>query len=632
VFARFHEGVTFLLASAPHADTFGYSMPPPGLLRLGGKLRACGVDVRLEDLAFRLASGALANRGDLADGCAEHLLAAAPDVLGLSVMGATLPIALLIAERFRAGAPGVPILLGGPGTTGVAEAVLERFPFIDVVVRGEGEVTLPEVLERLAAGRALAGTAGITWRSEDGSVQREEERDAIRDLAELAPYAWELLPPLAEYKAITGEAEGLTPIDSGRGCAYDCSFCTIGRFWSRRSRTLPAQRLADEVLAIKDIEGARNAYLCHDLFAADHAHAMAFTGELIARESDVPWECRARADHLDAELCVRMATAGCYRVLLGIESASPAVRARNNKGMAADADLLGAVAHCTGAGITPILSLILGLPGEGEPELDETLDFCADAVLLGGVNLSLHLVNPQPGCGLGEEFGAQSKPVEGIRPDMAWGAGETPAERSLIAAHSDLFSTWALLPLGDERLRALRQMADELPEILMRYPRTFGLLRKLHGSTRAVWDLLVGDGRSIESFALATRDARIESTLRWEQAIVRAGLREAHGSVEAGPNARPRRACEVLETRFRHDELTPALISGTEPPPPSDTSQHFAVAQGAKGAATYKINADVAHVLRLAEGDRTLAELDPGLGRAMEHLAARGLITFAASP
>ena len=607
-------------------------MPPPGLLRLGGELLARGVEVQLEDLAFHLASGSLPEATDLAESCAEHLLARSPAVLGLSVMGATLPVALLIAEHVRRCAPDVPILLGGPGTTGVDETVLQRFPVIDVVVRGEAEVTLPEVLGRLAAKEQLAGIPGITWRTADGNVQREEDRAPLHDLNELAPYAWGLLAPLADYKAITGETEGLTPIDSGRGCVYDCSFCTIGRFWSRRSRTLPAQRLADEVLAIRDIEGARNAYLCHDLFAADRAHAMEFCDELVARDSDVPWECRARADHLDAELCERMAAAGCYRVLLGIESASPAVRARNNKGMAADADLLGAVEHCTRVGITPILSLILGLPGEGEAELDQTLEFCTDAVLLGGVNLSLHLVNPQPGCGLGEEFGAESRPVEGIRPDMAWGAGETPQEQVLIAAHPDLFSTWALLPIGDERLRALRHMADELPEILMRYPRTFALLRKQYGSTRAVWDLLNKDGRSIESFALATRDARIESTLRWEQAIVRAGLRELTGGAEAAAESWPRRACEVLETRYPHDELTPALIAGTEPPPPSTTSQHFAVLVGQAGTATYKINADVASVLRLAEGDRTLAELDPGLRGAFEQLAARGLITFAATP
>ncbi|MDA1265251.1 MAG: hypothetical protein O2816_09265, partial [Planctomycetota bacterium] len=82
-----------LLASAPHADTFGYSMPPPGLLRLGGSLRRDGVEVALEDLAFRQASGALPEDDELAEAAAALLLARGDfEVIGLSSMGATVPV------------------------------------------------------------------------------------------------------------------------------------------------------------------------------------------------------------------------------------------------------------------------------------------------------------------------------------------------------------------------------------------------------------------------------------------------------------------------------------------------------------------------------------------------------------
>src|SRR5688500_3556060 len=106
-----------LLAAAPHADTFGYSMPPPGRPPLGGALRARGRAPRCEDLAYRLAAGDLPAQGDLALASAELLLArGAPDVLGLSTMGATLPISVAIAERVRARAPATRVVLGGPGT------------------------------------------------------------------------------------------------------------------------------------------------------------------------------------------------------------------------------------------------------------------------------------------------------------------------------------------------------------------------------------------------------------------------------------------------------------------------------------------------------------------------------------
>ena len=88
--------VRILIASAPHRDTFGYSMPPPGLLRLGGALVRAGVEVELEDLAYRVAAGELPADDGLAEAAARRLLAsharARCDAIGLSVMGATLPI------------------------------------------------------------------------------------------------------------------------------------------------------------------------------------------------------------------------------------------------------------------------------------------------------------------------------------------------------------------------------------------------------------------------------------------------------------------------------------------------------------------------------------------------------------
>lgn len=626
------RAVRVLLASAPHADTFGYSMPPPGLLRLGGELLRRGVPVELDDLAFRLANGEVAAGDGLARSCAERLVARGATVLGLSTMGATLPVAVEIARHVRAADPAVRIVLGGPGTGGVDAALLERFPWLDAVVRGEGEETLPELLARLAAAGSPRGVAGVTWRDGAGAAVREPDRPPLSDLGALAPYAWELLPPLAAYKAITGEKEGLTPVDSGRGCVYDCSFCSIGRFWGRRSRPLPAERLADEVAAIRGIPGARNAYLCHDLFGADREHALAFCDAMTRRGADVPWECRARVDHLDRGLLERMGRAGCYRVLLGVESASPAVRRRNQKGMADDVDVLAVVRDCAAAGVTPILSLILGLPGEGEAELAASLDLCADAALVAGVNLSLHLANPQPGCALGDEIALRSRRVEGIPPDMAWGAGESAPERELVAAHPDLFSTWHLLPLDEGTLRDLHSIATELPQVLARYPRTFALLRRRAGTDAlGLYRRWRATGRSFEALAREAADARVDDVLEWEQALVRVAARGPREGGPAAPDATPVTCGELLVAR--HD-LGAAPGPDADPGPDARRERHFAVvpvAGALGGARTLRVSRDVAALLGCLDGATPLERLEarrPGIGRALEQLAGAGLVTF----
>lgn len=634
--------VRVLLAAAPHADTFGYSMPPPGLLRLGGELERRGFDVRLEDLAFRLASGALPADDSLAAKSAELLLARLSpdpgprDLVGLSVMGATLPIALAILEHLRAAAPDAHLALGGPGVGGIDEELLRRFPQVDLVVRGEGEDTVPELLDRLMDAESPVGVAGLTWR-DGGEVVREPDRTPQKDLDRLAPYAWHLLPPLERYKAITGEDEGLTPLDSGRGCAYDCSFCSIGRYWSRRSRPLPAARLVEEVLALRDHPGARHAYLCHDLFAADRAHAVAFCEGLIAAGAPVPWEARARADHLDTELCDLMRRAGGYRVLLGVESADPGVRAANQKGMRAEYDPMAAVDACTDAGVTPILSLILGLPGEDEAALARSLDFCADAALRPGVNLSLHLPNPQPGCALGEEHGAAGRPVEGIPPDMAWGAGETAPERALIAAHPDLFSTFALLPGDPERWHALARITRELPVVLMRYPRTFTLLRRARDEgALPLWRAWKATGRSFESFAAAADDPVVAEVLAWEQAQIRAAARGPHAAADLAAEGIPRVAGELFVARHDLAALADALRRGEPLPPAVEPRTHvvLAVPGALAGVKTLRVSDDVARLLgaldAAADERRSLADWDaarPGLGAALTSLAKSGLLS-----
>ncbi|MEO0649347.1 MAG: radical SAM protein [Planctomycetota bacterium] len=632
--------MSLLIASAPHADTFGYSMPPPGLLRLGGALERAGFAVALDDLAHALAAGELPEGDGLADAAASRLLRPRPDapeleVLGLSVMGATLPIALAIAERVRRSRPELPIWLGGPGVTGVDVALLERFEAIELVVRGEGERTLAELLERRRDGRGPAGCAGVTWRDAAG-VHREADRTPIADLSELAPYAWHLLPPIAAYKALTGEDEGLVPIDSGRGCVYDCSFCTIGRFWGRRSRPLPAERLADEIAALKTMPGARNAYLCHDLFGADRAHALALCQTLRARSLDVPWEVRARIDHLDDGLVDAMAAAGCYRVLLGIESADGAVRNGNAKRMDAALDVVERVGRFGDRGIVPILSLILGLPGEGERELRATLDLCVRAAVRTGVQLSLHLVNPQPGCGLGESHGGDSRPVDGIPPDMALGAGLTSPERVLIDAHPELFSTWSLLtglPGGEAHLRRLHRLASVFAPLVMRYPLTFALCqRRLELDALDLFDRIEAEGRSFEGFCARLRDGLVDDCLAWEQAKARAA-----SGLAPSASAAPIPAGQVLAATHDLGALPSALGEAAAPDAPSlealaRASEHYLIVAHDTGVRTLRLSDDVAAILSQLDG-RPLAELEharPGIGRVLEVLADRGLVQLAA--
>jgi radical SAM superfamily enzyme YgiQ (UPF0313 family) len=623
------ESMRFLLASAPHADTFGYSMPPPGLLRLGGWLRERGVEVGLEDLAFQLARGEFRETDELADACAGLLRTrlvrgssrSGPPVLGLSTMGATLPIAIAIAERVGRALPHVPILFGGPGVHGVDTALIERFDFITGVLRGEGEEALGELFASSPPGEPLEleGHAGFTWRAPNGTTRREPDRTPLDDLDAVAAPAWDLLAPLADYKAITGADDGLVPVDSGRGCAFDCSFCNIGRYWRRRSRCLSPARLANEIEALVAEPAAHQAYLCHDLFGADRSHALAVCAELERRAAagrSLPFEVRARLDHLDDELVDAMAAAGCYRVLVGIESASEPVRRAANKDLRGidTAELLRRVVHLSNAGITPILSLILGLPGEERADLAASLDFLATAAARagrGGAQLSLHLVNPQPGCALGEEYATTSQEVAGIPPDMAFGTGLTLAERRLIEAHPDLFSSWHLLtglPGGAEHLHMLHTISRELPELLMRYPRTHQALRAvMDQDTLELFEARHALGILFESQVRMRDHPALDALLDWEQAKLRTAARRGpwrRGTLDF-PSAR-----SELELHHEALALPVDVATLTDAPSAPHEETHFLVGRSVHDDFTSPI---------------TTRRISPDLFRAYTALAAATL-------
>jgi hypothetical protein len=633
-----------LIASAPHADTFGYSMPPPGLLRLGGALRAAGCSVALLDLAHELAAGRLPGDDQLADAAAARLLEHEPQCLGLSVMGATLPIALAIAERVAQQRPGLPILLGGPGTTGIDRALLERFPYLTGVVRGEGEQTLLELLTALQWGPLDTPLAGATLRGPGGQLLRGPDRAPLEDLGQLAAYAYDLLPSIADYKRITGAADGLVPIDSGRGCVYDCSFCTIGRFWGRRSRTLPPARLVAEIAALAHMPGARSAYLCHDLFGADRRQALAFCQHMQTAGVRVPFEIRARLDHLDDELIAALSAAGCYRVLLGIESADGALRNLHQKRMDPSLPVLERIQALLAKRIVPILSLIVGLPGEDEAALERTLELALRASLLGGVQLSFHLVNPQPGCGLYETHGASSVPVEGIPPDMALGAGQTAAERALIAAHPDLFSTFALLtglPGGVTQLLELHRLSRDFAPLIERFPHCLALGLRLTGQRPlAFFRELCASGRSLAAW-VAQQQALLGQPLlgalfHWEQARLRQAARSGAAPSASDQPSAPRPRGEVVELGVDPLALRRCLDAPISEPLtlPPNKPHWLLVSADAGGITSRSISAQVAAILARLDG-RFPAELEaetPGLGMALARLAELGLLENWTSP
>ena len=283
--------------------------PPLGLLYLSAYLRRQGASVEIFDSTFR-------SPRDF-DAVLER---ERPPVVGIGVNLMTKRHALrMIAQCKRAGSR---VVIGGPDPPHHAEAYLEAGA--DVVVIGEGEVTLSTLLPRLAGGGTadLHAVNGIAFRDENGGVVRTPPAALIADLDAL---------PLPDRAAIdvpryleawrTRHGFGAVSLITARGCPYTCTWCSRSVFGQSHRRRSPAN-VADEVEDIVARYRPERLWYADDVFAIHRQWTLDYAAELERRRLRLPFECISRAERIDDSVADALVSLGCTRVWIGSESGS----------------------------------------------------------------------------------------------------------------------------------------------------------------------------------------------------------------------------------------------------------------------------------------------------------------------
>lgn len=240
---------------------------------------------------------------------------------------------------------------------------------IDVLAVGHGELLVPVLaawmrgeyreLAPPPGGRvAQRGRVTVVWSGQPG-----------RDLDVLPRPDWSLA---ARYH---GRPMPMVFYESVRGCPYRCSFCNYPYlFDDDRFRYKSAERIVED-WASYAAAGVEYVTCLDSLFTMPRRRLVSLCEQLVQRGVRLRWICYARADDLsDIEVCRLMRRAGCIQVQIGIESGNQGQLDRMNK-RATVAQGARALANCHAAGITTLISLILGYPGETGATLADTLDF-----------------------------------------------------------------------------------------------------------------------------------------------------------------------------------------------------------------------------------------------------------------
>jgi anaerobic magnesium-protoporphyrin IX monomethyl ester cyclase len=292
---------------------------PLGLLYLVSVLEEHGCRVDLRD--YQLATGE--SPFDV-----EHTLAflegSAP-IVGFSCMANLLPYTLLVAQALKAHHPEKTVVLGGTGPTAVERDILQKFDAVDVIVRGEGERTIVDLMDALTAGRDLHSVAGISYRP-NGSPVENPSRPRLTDL--------DALPWPAYHRVEMAAYQGYGLVTS-RGCPYRCTFCSVAPIWEHQAVLRSVQSVVAEMRHLFETYGVTLFLLQDEYFVSDKARMLDFCATLKTANLPIHWKCFARINLVDEEMLRAMADAGCVHVRYGVESGSDAVLRRVAKGFTA---------------------------------------------------------------------------------------------------------------------------------------------------------------------------------------------------------------------------------------------------------------------------------------------------------
>lgn len=368
----------FLLIN-PHYPISEGPSPPLGLAFIGSALESAGVEVKLQDyVVFPYSKDAL-------DSVLKEFK---PHFVGLTAVTMSFHEAIRIVKDVKEIDPGVMTVMGGPHVTFCAEETLAEHPGLDLIVMGEGERTIVEVVRAVEEELPLSEVNGIAFRS-DGQVVRTAPRSELLDVNSISFPARHLLP-LGRYKALNMAVSMTT----SRGCPFKCIFCVGRRMVGAKVRYRRPNLVVDELAYLSTL-GFPQINIADDLFTANKKHCLDICSEIVRRGLKVKWSSFARVDTVSREVLAAMKEAGCNSVSFGVETSNADILKTIQKGITTD-QVVEAVKMCNEVGMLPCASFILGLPGETPETLQETVAFGKRLEEM-GVMYGFHLLAPFPG-------------------------------------------------------------------------------------------------------------------------------------------------------------------------------------------------------------------------------------------
>jgi anaerobic magnesium-protoporphyrin IX monomethyl ester cyclase len=362
-------------------------MPPMMLAYLAAPLVNNGFDVEILDLTVSRMN---------AEALKEYLRRHRPALVGITCTTASYYNALKIAGCVRETLSDTRVVMGGPHVTFTARETMGN-DCVDVVVRGEGDISFTRLAEHLLRGKySLPEIRGITYRR-DGKIE-ETPTEMIMDIDALP------LPAREKLDMKCYPSKGV--IQASRGCPFRCIFCAATAMQGGKYRTRNVDSIKDEIDYLVKDRGIDYLVFIDDTLTIFPELSEAICTHIINRGYRLNMTFQSRADFNDPKLLALMARAGCTMLQFGFESGSESVLKSIRKRIT-PAHIEKAARACLDAGMNVYGTFILGFPEETVESLEETAAMIRRVRSM-GAGVGLGLVTPLPGTYLythAEELG-----------------------------------------------------------------------------------------------------------------------------------------------------------------------------------------------------------------------------------
>lgn len=391
-------------------------MPSLGVLYIAARLEREGIPVRtLPSHVMKMT----------VDDIARHVLAEKPDIFGLTVTTENRLEAFEVARKVKRARPETFVVLGGPHCSATGHDTMTRIPEVDMVVSGEGENTMLELVRAIEAGggpRDFSRIEGVTYR-DGGKAVFTGPRTKIPDLNAL-PFPARHLEDMSLYNfRVDVPGKGKLPavnVMTSRGCPFDCNFCATPVNWGRKVRGVDAEKVIEEIELLMERYGAKVVWFYDDTLNYNPKRLERICDMMIERRLGLHWFCEIRVDAIDRRLFDRMVEAGMFHFGFGVESASRRVCDEIIHKKATLKQALDVIAWANDAHIIANPFFIFSHPTETWEEALETLEFAES--LRGRAQCSMAVLHVYPATALWDRAVAEGK----IPRDFSWTTEDDP--------------------------------------------------------------------------------------------------------------------------------------------------------------------------------------------------------------